>query len=170
MLPARLDGKVEDFGDLVKQTRYLVKGKRLFGVFVIGRTWKVRPENRVPGGPQTTNPTGKVDLYMDLKADQGVALSVKLEDEMGNEVNPADTNITWTAADPDGVLNFADNGDGTAKAEAVGTLGNATVSFVASLTSGRELTGDMLLSVVAGDAERAEIVAGTPYEVTPDEL
>ena len=106
---------------------------------------------------------------MDLKADQGVALSVKLSDEMGNTVNPADANITWTAADPEGHLNFTDNGDGTAKAEAVGTLGNATVSFEAALNGGRVLTGDMLLSVVAGDAERAEIVAGEPYEVTPDE-
>jgi hypothetical protein len=105
---------------------------------------------------------------MDLKADQQVPLSLTFTDELGNVVPaPAGATTAYTADDPDSVLNLTDNGDGTANAAATGTLGQATVHSQTTFDS-HEVTGDLLIVVVPGDAERVEIVAGPPTEVTPD--
>jgi len=105
---------------------------------------------------------------MDLQADKKVALSVQYTDEVGNPVPapPAGAVVTYTVDDPT-IINLTDNGDGTAVAAATGTLGNATV-HVEAVDGATTVTGDLLISVVAGDAQRVEIVAGAPEEVTPD--
>ena len=106
---------------------------------------------------------------MDLQADKGVNLSVGWTDEPGNPVDaPGEAAVTWTVDDVDGVLNFTDNGDGTATALSNGTLGTANVHMEAT-AGGSNVTGDLQIVVVAGDAERAVIVAGEPFEVTPDD-
>lgn len=104
---------------------------------------------------------------MDLQADKKVALSVAAADEVGNPVPlPAGEVVVYTVDDPS-VIALTDNGDGTASAAAVGVLGSATVHVEG--TGPLVASGDLLLVVVAGDAERLEIVAGEVTEVTPDE-
>jgi hypothetical protein len=106
---------------------------------------------------------------MDLKADQGVPLSLNWTDEMGNATAaPAGATVAYTVDDAD-VIALVDNGDGTATASATGELGTATVHVQIGV-DGRTLTGDLAIVVVAGDAERVDVVAGIPFEVTPDVL
>ena len=74
---------------------------------------------------------------------------------------------TWYDASSIG-HNLVDVGDGTAQALATGTLGTANVHGEATLPAGQVITGDMQIVVVVGLAERATMVAGEPFEVTPD--
>lgn len=107
---------------------------------------------------------------MDLLADKKVPLSVGYTDEVGNPVTtpPTGTTVVWTVDDPS-VINLTDNGDGTAEAAATGLLGDATVHMEITGLGAVPVTGDLLIVVVPGLAERANIVAGEPVEVTPDE-
>jgi hypothetical protein len=103
---------------------------------------------------------------MDLQADKKVALSVAFTDEVGNSVpSPVGETVVYTVDDPS-IIALTDNGDGTASAAATGVLGTANVHVEA--TGPVEATGDLQIVVVAGDAERIEIVPGTVEEVTPD--
>jgi hypothetical protein len=109
---------------------------------------------------------------MDLQADKKVALSVEYTDEVGNPVSaPAGATAVYTVDDPT-IINLTDNGDGTAEAAATGTLGTANVHLDATFTDddgvSHTVTGDLQLVVVAGLAERVNITAGAPEEVTPD--
>jgi hypothetical protein len=106
---------------------------------------------------------------VDLQADKKVALSVEFTDEVGNPVPaPADAVSTYTVDDPS-IIALTDNGDGTASAAATGLLGTANVHLdTSSIASGLTLTGDLQIVVVAGLAERVNVVAGPPEEVTPD--
>ncbi len=104
---------------------------------------------------------------MDLQADKQVPLSIQWTDEVGNPTEaPAEASVTYTVDDPS-VINLTDNGDGTATAAAVGVLGTATVHVEAS-ANGDTVTGDLQIVVVAGLAERLNVIAGEPTEVTPD--
>ena len=168
-----LEGQLIDLGDLIEQRRLIIKGRRLTPVFRIG------PPRERPNGPgqatetNLTNPTreGKVDLIMDLMADQEVDLTVGAwKDEMGNPATaPTDAIAEWTV-DEEGAafVELVDNGTpNSVTAGALGGLGNATVTGTVS-TGGRTVTGDFLVSVVAGNAERFEVTAGEPRERTPD--
>ena len=105
---------------------------------------------------------------IDLKADEGVDLSLAWEDELEHPV-PAPEGVTpsWTVTDT-AILNVVDNGDGTVFVVPTGELGQATVNMEATV-DGRMVSGSESFTVVAGDAERVKLVAGTPREVTPDE-
>jgi hypothetical protein len=104
---------------------------------------------------------------MDLMADKKVTLSGSYTDEVGNPVSPPDgATVTYTVDDP-AVINLTDNGDGTAVAAATGTLGTATVHAEATAPGVPTMTGDLAIVVVAGLAERFDVVAGEPEEVTP---
>jgi hypothetical protein len=158
-------GKVTDYGDLLHVEQWLIKGRRLSLKWRIGAPYDTTPADRVPGPVAT--PTGRFDLIMDLLADKQVPLSLAFTDELDNPVEtPADATVTYTVDDAS-LINLTDNGDGTATAAAVGPLGSAVVSVSASW-SGGSVTGDLLINVVAGLAERVTIVAGEPTEVTPD--
>jgi hypothetical protein len=158
-----------DLGDLVLDWGFRVKCcPRLKLVWHIGPTFDTGPEDRVIKPPPYSQPTGRIDVVMDLQADQQVPLSLTYTDEVGNPLpTPTGATVTYTVDDPT-IINLTDNGDGTAVAAAVGTLGSATVHVEATVDGGTPLTGDLLLVVVAGLAERVEIVAGPPEEVTPD--
>ena len=133
----------------------------------IGPPRDTSPEDRVPGPPTPCNCNRKVDVIMDLLADQKVALSGEFTDEVGNPVPaPAGATVVYTVDDP-AIIALTDNGDGTASAAATGTLGTANVHAEATFDS-TVLTADLQIVVVAGLAERFTIVAGTPEEVTPD--
>lgn len=138
----------------------------------IGPALDTTPEDRVPGPAPVYKCPRKVDLIMDLQADKKVPLSVEYTDEVGNPVEtPAGASTIFTVDDPT-IINLTDNGDGTAEAAATGTLGTANVHVesTADLGNGPEtFSGDLQLVVVAGLAERINIAAGEPEEVTPDE-
>ncbi len=104
---------------------------------------------------------------MDLQADKQVPLAVEWTDEVGNPTAaPADATVVYTVDDPT-IINLTDAGDGTAVAAAVGVLGTATVHVEATV-GGAVVTGDLAIVVVAGLAERLNVVAGEPVEVTAD--
>lgn len=174
MLPR---GKITDYGDLVHEERWLLKGRHLRLV------WRVAPPRPITGAARdqlrhapthmthnvndaTRRP--EVDVIVDLQADKKVTLSVSWTDEVGNPTTaPTGATVTFTVDDAT-VINLTDNSDGTAVAAATGTLGQATVHAEAIATGMPTVTGDLLIVVVSGDAQRLEITAGPPEEVTPD--
>lgn len=163
----RLEGNITDYGDLLFQQRWIVKGHNLSFRWRIGPVLPSTPADREPHSTPAT-PSGKATIIMDLMADQKVALSADFTDEMGNPAEkPADATVTYTVDDTS-LITLTDNGDGTAVATAVGPLGTATVHGEASF-GGRTVSGDLAIVVVAGLAERFTIATGTPEEATPDE-
>jgi hypothetical protein len=124
--------------------------------------------DRVPRGvPVPTPANTQMGVRMDLAADQKVTATVEYTDEVGNPTGtPADASATWAVSDPS-IISMTDNGDGTAEFAATGTLGQAEVTLTAT-AGGKTFTGTDILVVVAGLAERANVVFGTPEEVTPD--
>lgn len=161
-------GKVTDFGDVFYVQQLLIKGKRLSFAFHFGTPRKTTPADRVVRGVGFIS-SAKVDVIMDLQADKTVDFGIGAwADEAGNPVPaPAGVTVAYSNSDPT-ILNLTDNGDGTGTVAAVGTLGNSTLHAEVTLASGVTRTADALISVVAGDAERFEIVFGTPVETTPD--
>jgi hypothetical protein len=143
--------------------------RRLKLVWRIGPPIDTDPSDRVIKPPPYSQSTGKVDVIVDLQADKKVSLSLQYTDEVGNPADtPANATAVYTVDDPT-IINLTDNGDGTAVAAATGTLGTANVHVEANSDAGN-LTGDLQLVVVAGLAERVEVVAGEPEEVTPDDV
>jgi hypothetical protein len=158
-----------DLGDATLDIALHVKGlRRLRMRLHAGTPRGTAPEDRVVKGPPYATTPIKVDFVMDLMADQQVPLSVEYTDEVNNPVPaPPDATVVFTVDDPT-IINLTDNGNGTATAAAVGTLGTANVHVVATLGDGSSLSGDLQIVVVAGLAERINVVAGPPTEVTPD--
>lgn len=108
----------------------------------------------------------------DLKADNEFDLSMEFTDEMDNLVPaPAGATTVYTQTDGAAFVTLVDHGDGTATVTALGPLGNATIHSETLVDFGAgavSLSGDLLVSVIAGDAQRVRIVAGPAREVTPD--
>lgn len=157
-----------DLGDAVLHLNLRVKGqdRRRFHIRV-GVPTDTTPADRVVKGPPYTSRTKLERITMDLQADKKVALSLSWTDEVGNPATaPADASYVFTVDDPT-IINVTDNGDGTASAAATGVLGSAFV-HVEATAGGRTVSGDLGITVVPGDAERVEIVAGEVEEVTPD--
>jgi hypothetical protein len=165
MIPV-LTGKVTDYGDLLHVERWVVKGRHPRLIWHIGVTADTTVADRIIGGPSSPS-NRKADLKMDLQADKKTTLSIGWTDEVGNPTDaPADFTAVYTVDDP-AIVNLTDNGDGTATAAAVGTLGTATV-HVEATANGVPVTGDLAIVVVAGLAERLTVTAGAPEEITPD--
>jgi hypothetical protein len=166
---SELHGIYRDLGDIVTHYEVFVKGRHFSLVFHIGPHLDLPVSERpAPQPPQGITTPGRIDLLMDLGADKKVELAATLTDELGHPVPaPTGTTVTW-AVDNTIVINLVVNPDDSATAEATGELGNAIVSVVVTLPTGPVVTGDLLISVVAGEAERVEIVPGAISEVTPD--
>jgi len=164
----QLEGKITDYGDLIKQVRWIVKGKRLRAVLHVGHHRKATAAERDSSTTTRTTTPGKVDHHMDLMADQGFdLLAPTFQDEMGNATDaPADYTSEFNVSDTS-VLAITDNGDGTAFVAATGTLGQAVLTATYTF-DGRTVSGDELVTVVAGAAERVTLNVGDPREVTPD--
>jgi hypothetical protein len=162
----RLTGKITDLGDVLRVEQVLVKGRRYLFTWRLGPPRSTLPADRATTGAAAPH-NGRTDLIMDLQADKKVALSGAYTDEVGNPVAaPADAVVTYTVDDPT-VINLTDNGDGTTDAAATGALGVANVHAEASW-SGGSATGDLQIVVVAGLAERFNVVAGEPTEADED--
>jgi hypothetical protein len=157
-----------DLGDITAVFELRIKGKqRRRFVWHVGPPRDTTAEDRVVNGPPYAQTPRLVDFIMDLQADKQVTLTGTWTDEVGNEVEtPEGATATFTVDDPT-IINLTDHGDGTATAAATGTLGTANVHGEAT-ANGETVTGDFQIVVVAGLAERFNIVAGEPEEVTPD--
>lgn len=157
-----------DLGDAQLEINLRVAGLRRYGFrWHVGAPRDTMAADRIVKGPPYGPTPRKVDLTMDLQADKQVTLTGQWTDEVGNPVaTPTDAAVTFTVDDPT-VINLTDNGDGTAVAAATGALGTANVHAEAS-AGGQTLTGDLQIVAVAGLAERFNITASEPTEVTPD--
>lgn len=160
---------IVDLGDATLNIFLRVKGlQRLRARFHVGAPRDTSPEDRVIKGPPYAVTPERVDFIMDLQADKGVPLTFQFTDELENPVpTPPGAVIVFTVDDPT-IINLVDAGDGTAQALATGTLGTANIHAEATLPAGQVITGDLQIVVVVGLAERAAVVAGEPFEVTPD--
>ena len=161
--------RVTDYGDLIKikETRWLIKGRHLNVVLHLGRVSDTTPADRVRGPGGIPSSPQKVDGVMDLPADKKVMFNQPtFTDELKHPV-PAPANYTavYTVDDPN-IINLTDNGDGTASAASTGELGSAVVHL--EITGDVNSSGDELINVVAGDAERVQMNPGEITEVTPD--
>jgi hypothetical protein len=157
-----------DFGDLTFSITAHVKCATCLKIRLhVGVPYDTTEADRIVKPPPYFTATGRNDLIMDLQSDKQVPLSIEWTDELGNVVTaPAGATVTYTVDDPT-IINLTDNGDGTATAAAVGPLGTATV-HVEAVNGASTLTGDLAIVVVAGLAERINVIAGEPVEVTPD--
>ena len=159
-------------GEVIVETRWVIKGRQKPQfIWHIGSPRDTTKVDRIVKDNAHVS-TGKVDLIMDLMADKGVDLMPGWTDEFGHPVttppDPATYSVVYTVDDPT-IINLTDNGDGSGFAAATGTLGTATVHGEVSFTDGSAgMSGDLQINVVAGLAERFNIVAGEPREVTPD--
>lgn len=163
----RLRGKVTDYGDLLHHEEWITKGRHLNFAWHIGPPRDSTVDDRQPSSSPTHISTGRIDLTMDLQADKKCTLTAGYTDEVGNPTTAPDgATVTYTVDDT-AIINLTDNGDGTAVAAATGALGTATVHGEATF-NGQTVTGDLQIVVVSGLAERFDITAGEPEEVTPD--
>ena len=105
---------------------------------------------------------------MDLLADKKVPLMLTFTDEMGNATATPNGFTATFSVDAPSVIALTDFGTGTAEAAATGELGSAVVHVEVSAPGMTPASGDLMINVVPGLAERLEIVAGEATEVTPD--
>jgi hypothetical protein len=164
--------RVDDFGDLIriKETRWLIKGRRFNVVLHLGRVSDTTPTDRIPGPGGPPFEPGRVSISMDLLADTKVAINAPtFTDEMENPVPaPEGYTATYSVDNPD-IISLTDNGDGTGSAAATGELGSAILHIDVPPVGGlAAMSGDVLLTVVPGLAERVAINLGEVTEVTPD--
>lgn len=159
-----------DLGDAVLSLNLRVRGLRPAPHlrWRVGPSSDTTPAERTPGpAPQYKSPPGKVDIYMDLKADHKVAFSLQATDEVGNPAQ-FDGTIVFNVDDTS-IVTLTDNGDGSGEIVATGTLGTATLTATAADALGNTVaTGVAAVQVVSGDAETFGIVFGEPVEATPD--
>jgi hypothetical protein len=159
-----------DLGDVVASFNLHVKGTQRFGfrLRVGAPVDTTEDERNTSSSSRPFHGNRKAQWIMDLQSDKKVTLSGEWTDENGNPTDtPADANIQYTTDSP-GVIHLTDNGDGTAEAVASGVLGVANIHADAT-SGGKTLSGDLTINVVAGMAERFNIVASEPEETTPDE-
>lgn len=165
-------GKITDYGHLIKEVRWLIKGRVALPVIHIGAPMRATDADRLPRPGVPGIVPGRIERVTDIRADKKVTLSVsKWTDEMGNETAaPADVAVAWTsAAEGDQFATLVDNGDGTAVLSATGTVGGPVLVHLEATAPGlAAITGDEMFMVVPGDAQRAEIGVGPEEEVTPD--
>lgn len=108
---------------------------------------------------------------MDLKADNGVDFTLSATDEAGNPValDPAEYAFDFSVDDAN-ILQLTDNGNGSGRVDAVGTLGVATLSgSITRNSDGFVWTGAEAFNVVTGDAQTFGFSFSEPTETTPDE-
>lgn len=168
---SRRSGRFEDMGDIVIHTEWLLKGKHWTLVFHVGSHRDIAASERPAPVPAAfkSNPE-RIDLIMDLGADKKVQLTVAFQDELGNAVTTPDgATVAWTVDDTTIVALIDEVVNESIWAAATGVLGSAIVSVSVTMPNSTVVTGDLLINVVAGEAERVAIVAGAPVEVTPDE-
>lgn len=167
MLPR---GKITDYGDLIHEERWLIKGRHLTFVAHWGAESETAPADRVAGTTtEVPPPAGKVvELIMDLHEDKKVSRSASAADEFGVPV-PFDGAMSY-AVDDASLINLTDNGDGSCVIAAVGggAIGVANLTFTATPAVGDPVVRVEAINVIAGAAEQFVFTDGPEEEVTPD--
>ncbi len=163
-------GKITDFGDLIHEERWLLKGRHFSFIFHVGVDRDTTPADRVPDTTSMPAPTGKLALIMDLHADKKKLVTAVPGDEFDNPTT-FDGTMTYVGDSP-ALFNITDNGDGSAEFAAVGGTGNlgaGNVTFTATPNSGAApVVRVIALNVIAGGAESFTFTEGPEEEVTPD--
>lgn len=103
-----------------------------------------------------------------LRTNQGVEYTIgRFVDEYGNNA-PVDGAPVWESLNPD-VITLTPAADGmSCKAEATGSVGATQIKMTADADTGEgvvTIETFIDISVIAGQAVGAEIIAGTPYEI-----
>lgn len=161
-------GKITDYGDLIHEERWIIKGRRVNFVAHYGAETNTGPADRVPGTTTPTPTPRKAEIVMDLHVDKKRTRSVSPVDEFGNATT-FDGTFAYTVDDP-ALVNLTDNGDGSCVIAAVGgsALGVANLTFTAAPTVGDPIVRVEAVNVIAGEAESFTFVDGAEEEVTPD--
>lgn len=162
-------GKVTDFGDLIHQERWLVKGRRFTVTPHYGAEQDTTAADRVPGTTVPTPAPRKADAIMDLHADKKRPISMNVGDEFNNPTTFGGT-VAYAIDNP-ALVNLTDNGDGSCMLAAVGGTGNLGVAnLTATITppAGDPFDRVEAVNVIPGDAETFTFAAGPEEEVTPD--
>lgn len=159
-------GKLTDYGDLIHEERWIVKGRHLDFAVHYGAEVATGPENRVPGSTTAVTPPERATITMDLHADKLRSRTATAVDEMGNPT-VFDGLITYAVDDP-ALINLTDNGDGSCIVAAVGPTGVANLTFTATPTVGTPIVRVEAINIIAGNAAEFAFVDGAEAEVTPD--
>lgn len=160
-------GRITDYGDLIHEERWLIKGRRTQFIPRYGAERDTTPADRVAGTTPARPAPRKAQLIMDLHADKKRTRSAQATDEVGNPTT-FDGTMTYTIDDP-ALINLTDNGDGSCEIAAVGPTGVANLTFTATSTSGAPIERVEAINVIAGDAVAFTFVDGDEEEVTPDD-
>ena len=166
-------GQITDLGDVFRQERLIVKGRRHQFRLHDGPESDTTPADRVPTTPPTVTPlpTGRIHTVRDLRQDKKFIRTYAPVDEFGTPTTEAfDGTIVYTTDSP-ALINLTDMGAGSVEVAAVGggALGPATLTFVASPASGgAAIQIDDVINVVVGAAEGFAVVDSPDEEVTPD--
>ena len=159
-------GRITDYGDLIHEERWLVKGRRTQFVPHYGAETETTVADRVPGTTPARPAPGRAELIMDLHADKTRTRTAQPIDELNN---PTTYNGTMAyAVDDTSLINLTDNGDGSCVVAAIGPLGVANLTFTATPETGDPVERVEAINVIAGDAESFTFVDGPEEEVTPD--
>ncbi len=162
-------GKITDFGDLIHEERWLIKGRRFTFVAHYGAERDTTAADRVAGTGSVPPPPGKaVELIMDLHEDKKITRTASAADEFGVPV-AFDGTFAY-AVDDATLVNLADNGDGSCVIAAVGggALGVANLTFTATPAVGDPTVRVEAINVIAGAAETFVFTDSAEEEVTPD--
>jgi hypothetical protein len=163
-------GKITDYGDLIHEERWLIKGRRWTFTPHFGAPTKTTAADRIPGTTAVPPPPGeRVQIIMDLHADKKVTRTVMVGDEFGTPTT-FDGTFSYVGDNPS-LVNVTDNGDGSAVIAAVGGLGNtgvANLTFTATPTVGAPVVRVEAINVIPGGAETFTFTDSSEEEVTPD--
>lgn len=170
MLPL---GQVTDEGDTILQVRRLVKGRHPRFMLHDGSERDTKPADRVPNGAPAVPASGGVHMARDLAQDKGFTRTYSAVDEFGAPASvPFDGTMAFSTDRPD-VLNVTDNGDGSAKIDAIGP--QPVLPVVAMLTftatpaaGGAPIVINDAIQVTAGAPEGFAATDSPDVEVTPD--
>lgn len=165
-------GQVTDFGDVIRQERWLVKGKRPHFQLHDGTEHDTVLADRVPNStPAVPLSTGRIHTVRDLAQDKKFTRTYAPVDEFGSPTGvPFDGTQTFTTANPE-LINVTDHGDGSADIAAVGNnaLGPAGLTFTATPAGGgAAVVIEDTINVVVGAAEGFAATDSPDVEVTPD--
>lgn len=166
------DGLQIDFGGVIASVRLDVKGAKHLHpvVFCFGAPVDTDESERVvKPSAWVVGANKEASFRMDMQADKKVTVSPgDWKDEAGNPVEaPAGATAVYTV-DDNTIVTVNPIDDLTSELVATGALGSTLVHGEVSF-NGMTKTADGSITVVAGDADRFELVFGEPTEVTPDE-
>lgn len=106
----------------------------------------------------------RLNLYMQLKANKKLPLSVKAADKFGNATEASFDAPPSYALSDESILSLEVAEDGlSAMAMPKGVLGECLVE-VTGVVEGKEVKGELLIEVTAGDVASVALIAGEPEE------